>query len=120
MKTYFVIALLGFCSGCARIVTDIGSVSISAEEIRALEADLSRDERSLETLQMGTPDCLMACNLAANICSLSRRICRVAVELAGDAKAQGSCDDGKARCEKAQKRVNDSCTCALKPAPLTP
>lgn len=54
------------------------------------------------------PLCTDVCVLGGSICDNADNICRIAGELAGDAWAEGKCDDARTACEQATERC---CAC---------
>ena len=69
---------------------------------------MEMDAQFDETLEMAEVDCDSARDLAGSICELAGRVCEIAEDTA-DATTVERCDDGRARCERAQDRTSNVC-----------
>ncbi|MCB9599706.1 MAG: hypothetical protein H6720_05050 [Sandaracinus sp.] len=61
-----------------------------------------------DALGLASVDCGDARDLRDRICELGERICDLADE-SGDSVTDDRCEDGRARCERARRRVADRC-----------
>jgi hypothetical protein len=94
----------------------------TARPRRTLEPTHSRDqeqradelEQSLAALSVREkpPDCPRACELADQICDLSRRICLISGRHGDDADLSGRCSAATQRCRRSRDRIPPGCSCA--------
>ena len=69
---------------------------------------LSMDSQLEETFELANVDCDSARDLSQSICELAGRVCEIAEETSDPTTAE-RCEDGQARCSRAQDRTSNVC-----------
>jgi DNA-binding LacI/PurR family transcriptional regulator len=62
-----------------------------------------------DALGLSSVDCDSARDLRDRICELGDRICSIASDHPDDHVTEDRCEDGRDRCERARRRVDDRC-----------